>query len=226
MTPRPRIIAHRGASLEMPENTLLAYQRAIDLGADAIELDVHLTHDGKVVCHHDETLKGPKPLRIAEHALKDLRRQFSEIPTLAEVLQLPFGSTGLMIELKGTHIALVKAVWEQLQDHALPSLILGSFSLEIMRGLQRHWPRQQLVGIADDAQALGAHAALRPGTLAIHIALATPKHVQRLLTEGFEICVWTIDDIASARAVCACGVQGIITNDPRLLLAELGNLST
>jgi len=54
----PEIIAHRGASRERPENTLAAFNRAAELGADAVELDVHLTKDGRLVVHHDPTVPG------------------------------------------------------------------------------------------------------------------------------------------------------------------------
>ncbi len=110
---RPWAIAHRGASLEAPENTLAAFQRAVELGADLIELDVHQTADGHVVIIHDDTVdrttNGSGP--VHSMALRELRRldagswmgpQFAgeRVPTLLEVLELTRGRAGLAIEIK------------------------------------------------------------------------------------------------------------------------------
>jgi hypothetical protein len=112
--PKPLIIAHRGASAYAPENTLAAFKKAIDLGADGIELDVHLSKDGEVVVIHDRTIdrtsngKG----QVAEMSLKELKAldfgswfsdeyQKESIPLLREVLELLKDWNGLLnIELK------------------------------------------------------------------------------------------------------------------------------
>lgn len=215
---RPRVIAHRGASLEMPENTLKAYQRAIALGADLVEIDVHVTRDGVVVCHHDEALHG-ESLCIAEHSLKELRAVFPELPTLQDVLKLSFGKTGLMVELKEGKLPLVPAVLEQVQGVISPSLVLGSFSFDILGALKPYWPLSQLIGIVEEEEELAAHLSLSPRYLAIARELATEKQIQRLRAHGIEIWVWTVDDPVVANVLWESGVQGIITNDPRSLLA-------
>jgi glycerophosphoryl diester phosphodiesterase len=114
------VVAHRGASAELPENTMEAFRRAVELGADAIELDVHLTADGQLAIIHDETLErttdGSGPVR--ERTMSQLRgldagAQFAgedgsfphrgkgmRIPTLPEVLDWLPEETGLVVELK------------------------------------------------------------------------------------------------------------------------------
>jgi len=114
------VVAHRGAPAVAPENTMEAYRRAVEMGADAVELDVHLTADGKLAVIHDETLERTTDLTgsIASMTLKEVRTADAgfrfeapdgtfpfrgrglTIPTLAEVLKwLPDG-TGLVVEVK------------------------------------------------------------------------------------------------------------------------------
>lgn len=110
---RPRIVAHRGASEEAPENTLSAFQRAWQLGVECVELDVHVTRDGHVVVMHDPTTKriGGRDREIAKQTLAELREldvgawkspRFAgeRIPTLGDVLAtIPSGRT-LFVEIK------------------------------------------------------------------------------------------------------------------------------
>ena len=101
-------IAHRGASGLCPENTLLAFQRAVELGTDLLELDVLLSRDGELVVIHDQTLERTTngSGRVRDHDLAALRRldagQGERIPLLAEVLDLARAAdVRLVIELKG-----------------------------------------------------------------------------------------------------------------------------
>lgn len=103
---RPLLIAHRGAWLEagLLENTLPAFQRAIDCGCDGLEFDVHLTSDGVPVVHHDPNTARVlgRDCEVAATKFADLRRQFPQIPTLQEVAT-SFSSAHLFVEIKGTH---------------------------------------------------------------------------------------------------------------------------
>src|SRR5262252_9755429 len=83
---RPLVFAHRGGSALAPENTMAAFDNGLALGADGLELDVHLSRDGVVVVHHDRLLDRTTALRgpIAERDAADLRRV--DVPTLADVL--------------------------------------------------------------------------------------------------------------------------------------------
>src|SRR5918999_1229710 len=110
----PALIAHRGAPREYPENTLPSFARAVELGADGIELDTHATRDGVVVVHHDPVPRATCPDRaLSGRAIADLThdqlRRFSVapdigIPTLAEVLSLVGDAAMVYVELKGAHI--------------------------------------------------------------------------------------------------------------------------
>lgn len=112
---RPRIVAHRGASYEAPENTLAAFKRAWALGVEAVELDVRVTKDGEVVVIHDATTLRTSGVdrAVAEHTLAELRLldvgawkhvkyQRERIPTLAEALAtMPAGRT-MFVEIKSS----------------------------------------------------------------------------------------------------------------------------
>src|SRR5918999_4964078 len=110
----PALIAHRGAPREYPENTLPSFARAIELGADGIELDVHATSDGIIVVHHDPVPRATCPdRRLAGRAIAELTHDELQrfqvapdvgIPTLAEVLALVGDAAIVYVELKGSDI--------------------------------------------------------------------------------------------------------------------------
>ena len=110
----PALIAHRGAPREHPENTLPSFARALELGADGIELDVHATRDGVVVVHHDPVPRATTTERaLARHPIAELTYEelatFSvapgiQIPTLADVLALVGDAAIVYVELKGASI--------------------------------------------------------------------------------------------------------------------------
>lgn len=228
MNRKPLIIAHRGASLESQENTLTAYRKAIEIGADWIELDVHLAKNGVPVCHHDAQLtvhEMERPVLLSDYTsveLKSMMRGQCEIPTLDEVLELDRGQTGLMVELKDSAgIPLVHAVQDCLSRSPCPNILLGSFSLEIMHELCQTWPLQQLVGIVENAGEIPKQRALNIAHLAVDVNLLTPPLLRTLRQANLEVWVWTVDDPKVAALLCKAGVQGIITNDPRRMRAAL-----
>jgi glycerophosphoryl diester phosphodiesterase len=125
-------IAHRGASAYEPENTSRAFERAIEMGATLLELDVRLSGDGHVVVIHDENLSrlanDPRPVRSL--TLEQIKAvdvgQGERVPILCEVIELVRGRTGLYVELKGqrTPAPVVSALQQMgFSDQA----IVGSF---------------------------------------------------------------------------------------------------
>ena len=96
---RTLVFAHRGGGALAPENTIAAFDNGLALGADGLELDVHLSRDGAVVVHHDRLLNRTTPLAgpIAERTVDELRRV--DIPTLAEVLER-YRDTRIIVEMK------------------------------------------------------------------------------------------------------------------------------
>src|SRR5688500_10214347 len=108
MRSTPEIIGHRGAPREQRENTLAGFRRALELGADGIELDVHATRDGTIIVHHDFEVSGrdgAAPLRIDTSTAEELAAHAAgaglALPTLAAVLDEVAGRATVYVELKG-----------------------------------------------------------------------------------------------------------------------------
>lgn len=152
--PRPLLFAHRGASLHAPENTLGAFEQALEAGAHVLELDVHLSRDGVVVVHHDRTLErttsGTGPIRASSwKQLQDLDAGYGfrmgesfpfrgldhRIPSLAEVLNA-FPGTALNIELKQHEPPMVEAVLRCLRGVAAERILLAAGEDRTMRQLE------------------------------------------------------------------------------------------
>lgn len=221
------VIAHRGASGEYPENTMLAFTRALEQGADAIELDVRVTADGVPVVLHDATLD-----RTTGHAgsvaaltLRQVRQAVSgageRIPALADVLER-FPETPLIVEIKDVAAALPTLAVLRRQG-AAGRVLLGAFeraSLEPFRGTEFSraawrtqvgwfWSRAQ-VGWASRGDFVAFTVPERSGL--IHVVDAQFLRATRRL--GLPVHVWTVDDPAAAARLRAAGVCGIITNYP------------
>jgi glycerophosphoryl diester phosphodiesterase len=149
----PLCIAHRGASIEAPENTLLAFARALELGVDGIELDVQVTRDGVAVIFHDSTLTrltGTRG-RLADRTwaeLQKLRVQAEPIPTLADALSLTRNRAILQIEIKkGAPVAPVLAAVRKTASSG--NVILASFEHDILREAAALAPKLPRMLIAD-----------------------------------------------------------------------------
>ena len=244
---RPLIIAHRGASQVAPENTLTAFQTALALGADGVELDVRLSADGVPVVIHDATVdattdgSGPvSGLTLGE--LKDLDagcrfdRAFSgeQIPTLAEVLDTWPAEAVLNIELKGFQVSergLEIAVVELLRKYRWEKhAVVSSFNplaLHRVRELSARVPIALLYAHRSLLR-LRLSGLLVQGTLAAlhpHYAVVDPRHVTQAHARGARVNVWTVDDPIEMRRLVHLNVDGIITNVPRVMQDVLGRES-
>lgn len=210
------IIAHRGASRERPENTLAAFARAAELGAAAVELDVHLTSDGHLVVHHDATLAG----RLLPTAIRSLTLaevggflvQGEPIPTLGAVVGLVGGRLRIYCELKGPGTAASAAAmlvplgtWAAVHsfDHRMVAES-GRVAPELARGvLETSYHRDACAAMRDvGARDLWQHEAL------IDVALVAAVHAA-----GGRVIAWTVDDLSRATELAALGVDGLCTND-------------
>lgn len=153
---RPVFFAHRGASREAPENTLEAFQKAADIGVDVLELDVHLSADGEVVVHHDDTLERTTNAqgKVCHRTLKELQlldagyhfRQHGEytsrgrgarIPLLREVLET-FTGLGFNIEVKQETPNMVTKVLDILERAGPSHVLLAAGNHRIMKSLEAH----------------------------------------------------------------------------------------
>lgn len=236
-----KLIAHRGASSEAPENTSAAIKRALEIGVDYIELDVHLSQDGHPIVIHDavlgRTTRGAEGKRISELTLAEIKKLdagswFSEahagevIPTLDEILKIPRGDTGLMIEIKRGHLAFERlnaAVLKSMRAAVIQKspLLLGSFSAALLYHMHAEDPNLSLAGIVEDINLLSSFQPLPLKRMVLWYKLINPALVNTLHEEGQEVWAFTVDDLEVAKFLLSIGVDGIITNKPQYLKDSL-----
>ena len=233
---RPELIAHRGASRERPENTLPAFLRAIELGAAAVELDVHGTRDHVVVVHHDpvprastaEAWLANRP--IASLSLKELKEFWVEpgigIPTLASVLRAANGAY-VYVEIKGRGIE--RQVVETIRAaKAADRCAVHGFDHRAVRRVREFAPELP-TGIllasylVDPVGALGAAGARDYWIWWEHTDEAL---VEAIHGAGGRVLAWTVNDGGTAEALARMGVDGLCTDDVPLVRAALEGLPT
>jgi glycerophosphoryl diester phosphodiesterase len=240
----PWIIAHRGASGHAPENTIAAFQRAVELGATFIETDLHLTRDARFVAIHDavldRTTNGHGAVREFTLAgVKELDagmwfdRQFmgQRIPTLEEVLAFASEHDVVFyLELKfeaawGMHHTLAATI--QSSGNAARTIVISfdpgtlkamrQVDASIMMGLLVEKARPDMVKAALDA---GARQ------LCPRADLVTRDLVERAHGADLQVVTWTVNDAPQMRAMIEAGVDGIMTDLPDRLRALVEDMSS
>lgn len=218
------IIAHRGASRERTENTLDAFLRAVELGAHAIELDVHATLDGHVVVHHDPVFgAGATPIArvtLAELAAFNADAPF-RIPTLGEVLEQVDPLVHLYVEVKGKGISHLVA--GQLAPYA-GRCSIHSFDHRVSLQVRERWP-QLATGILSSSYVIEPDASLRAARARDywqHRELVDADLVRAVHRAGGRVICWTENDPQAMRALVDIGVDGICTDVPDVALSALG----
>ncbi len=227
------LIAHRGASKEAPENTLASFSKALEIGVDWIEMDVHLSKDGIPVVLHDafpgRTARGETQGRITDLSLAQIKAldagswfnaSFTQekIPTLKETLSLDNGATGWMIEIKKGHSfvkPLVSTILEVVGHQTPQRFRIGSSSPHIIEEIRTQDPGCPLIGIVEDFNMAALFEELNLPYLAIWYKLANPAWISRLHEKGCKVWAFTVDDPKIAEFLASIGIDGIITNNPR-----------
>lgn len=183
---RPLVFAHRGGSRLAPENTIAAFDRGLELGADGLELDVHLSRDGVLVVHHDATLdrttnaSGPiAALTAAELAQVDAAYHFGAeeghpwrgrgigVPTLREVLGR-YPGIPIIIELKVNTIEMARAIVDDVRAAgAGPRVCIGGFGLRVIKAVRRLDPELATGAAREEVRRVlyGSWLGLRPRRL-------------------------------------------------------------
>ena len=234
---RRLVIAHRGASAHAPENTLPAFELAVAQGADAFELDVHLSADGQVIVIHDGTLdrtcdrRGPVLARTAaELATMDAGYRFptgrwsgrgAHVPRLAEVLDA-WPHVPLLIEIKTG--AVQQALARLLKDmRATERCVVASMEHDAMSRFRL--PPFTAGASGRDVKRLYLARFLGRPRMVPYRLLSVPWHhrglevpTRRFIADAARldaaVSVWTVDDAALARKLWQRGANGIVTNDP------------
>lgn len=220
---RPKLIGHRGAPRERPENTLPSFLRALELQADGIELDVHCTIDRVVVVHHDEIPRATPPsgrlagMRIDALTFDELQgfsvRGLALISTLAEALAVIKGRADVFVELKGAGVErevidVIRAsiAPERCAVHSFDHAQVArarALAPEIRGGILFDRP------IADVLSAMRAADALDVWPSREHVTEALVREVH---DAGGRVIPWTVNDGAQARALADVGVDGLCTD--------------
>jgi glycerophosphoryl diester phosphodiesterase len=227
---------HRGNADECPENTLVSFRSAIELGVDVIELDVHRSEDGGLPVIHDHLLDRTTDGSglVRDHTMAELKRfdagswkdrRFAgeRIPSLEEVLALARGQVGVAIEIKnlplpyaGIEEAVVKAVRNanMIEDVVVISFDhrcikrVAELEPEILTGVLEASRPVDLLRVMDDAEA---------DVFCPHWASIEPETAAELHAAGKLIGVWTVDDAFSLAWSKALPANAIYTNKPRTI---------
>ncbi|MDA8427845.1 MAG: glycerophosphodiester phosphodiesterase family protein [Geobacteraceae bacterium] len=247
----PRIIGHRGAPCEAPENTLESFRLAWKQGADGIEADFRLSSDGRIVCMHDETTARTtgRDLNIADTSLKELRSLNARggegaawpgalIPTLDEVLDAIPPDSWFFIEIKsGTEIIPFLERVLRASGISPRRVRLLSFSAPLVAELKQWLPDWHVCWLCDYRHSLKDNI-WRPSRADVidtlrcsgadGLASANRSFLDKYLVEtlkglGMEIHVWTVDRLPDAKRLCTLGVDSIMTNRPGWLRQQLAS---
>ncbi|HMG52561.1 MAG TPA: glycerophosphodiester phosphodiesterase family protein [Kofleriaceae bacterium] len=242
-----RLYAHRGASAERPENTLPAFERAVEIGVDALEMDVHVTRDDHLVVVHDPTAARTTGAQVAwcDLDLAEARRldagwgfvapdgtrpfagKAIRVPSFEQVLDA-FPAMRINVDLKGDRAValMLELVRRKRADDrvTLASFQLGTL-LEIRR---RRYAGETALSQSEVATLLGLPAVLWRQLPFTGTAAQVPLNAGRIRFDratfiakchsiGLRVDFWTIDDRGEAARLLELGADGIITNDPSAL---------
>ena len=232
----PLVIAHRGASGTLPENTLPAYELAVAQGADMIEIDLHRTRDRETVVTHDEDLArlGGRG-EVADANVEEIRGLDAGggavVPTLDEVLDAFGGRVPFNLELKRgrrqRYDDLETAALTAVERHGLlASTLFSSFDDPTLAELRSQSPKARI------ALLLSARSASQPIERALAVGaeavnpsrfVVTPELVEDAHRVGLAVYVYTVDAEGEMRRLIDLGVDGLFTNFPARMRTLLGS---
>ncbi len=235
---RPWVIAHRGASLDCPENTLAAFDEALRQGSDGIELDLQLSRDGVPVVYHDKTLglAGHGRERVAQvdfaklaqldvGAWLDPRFRGQHIPALDEVLERYAGRTRLLLEIKTRegragrerHHQLARTVTRMVQRKGLEdNAMVLCFDTEILEVAAAEAPGvrrvQNLKPPPLPIRTLGDRGS--PWALSVDVRTLTPQFAAAASRDGLPLLAFTCNTERRVQSALAAGAIGVMSDRP------------
>ena len=232
-----KILGHRGYSGKYPENTMLSFQKAIEAGADGIELDVHATRDGALVVIHDETVDRTTDgtgavfdLTLEEIKALNANKRFPEygpqgVPTFEEYCAWAAENgvyTNVEIKTDNTcYPDLEKKVWDMVVKYGLEDkVIFSSFNhvsmLHMRAFLPERVPVGALVWIESGVRVLPGRFCKEAGFQAYHpeTKMLNEANMKDLKDNGIQVNVWSVDDAQSLKTLYDFGCDAIITDYP------------
>jgi len=223
---RPLVFAHRGGSALAPENTIAAFDNGLALGADGLELDVHLSRDGVVVVHHDRTLNRTTTLAgpVAARSADELARV--NVPALADVLAR-YPDVRIIVEMKENRAELAAATIEVIRRAgAVERVCLGSFGRRVLRAARAIEPSIATSAAREEVRwwlyrswcrwpvARVAYSGFQVPEVSGATRVVSRRFVDYAHRAGLGVQVWTVDEEADARRLLGWGVDALITDRP------------
>src|SRR6185503_13987366 len=222
---RPLVFAHRGGSALAPENTIAAFDNGLALGADGLELDVHLSRDG-VVVHHDRTLNRTTTLAgpVAARSADELARV--NVPALADVLAR-YPDVRIIVEMKENRAELAAATIEVIRRAgAVERVCLGSFGRRVLRAARAIEPSIATSAAREEVRwwlyrswcrwpvARVGYSGFQVPEVSGATRVVSRRFVDYAHRAGLGVQVWTVDEEADARRLLGWGVDALITDRP------------
>jgi len=220
-----QIISHRGlVSKGIIENTLEAFDKALEVGATSIECDVRLCGTGEVVLMHDPTLwrTDGRFLPVGITSLYELQRRCSyHIPTLEEFLERYSGKCQIILDLKGTRLRSTELERKivKLLDKCKPGVVVSCTDAISLCKIASIDSSVELALITGDRFKLSRFSPVMFAFNAIHISekLAGKSHISFWKRRGMKVRVWTVNTSRAAERLAGFGVDGIFTDNESLI---------
>jgi len=209
---------------------MAAFANGVALGADGLELDVHLSRDGVVVVHHDRLLDRTTALRgpVADRTAEELRR--AQVPALADVLAC-HPDTRVIVEMKVNRHELAAATIDVVRRAgAVERVCLGSFGLRVLRAARTIEPAIATSGAREEVRwalyrswcrwpvSRVAYAGYQIPEMAGRTRVVSPRFVEYAHDAGLGVQVWTVDSAEDARRLLLWGVDALITDRPDVII--------
>jgi len=227
----PWVVAHRGASEQLPENTLASLRGALEESADMIELDLQLTADQQLVAVHDWAVDvDGSSWTVEESASGELRAAAARtvgdrFPLLAEILEILPETVPLNLELKRRRADIGR--WTEVLGDGVAgreNLLLSSFDWELLESVRRAMPGRPVapIGSRQPHALLRAAERLDAWSVHCHRRLAFDDFISAAGASRRPVLVYTVNDIELGRELIERGVAGLFTDSPGRLLGALG----
>ena len=243
LTAQNTFIAHRGASYVAPENTVAAAKLAWELGADAVECDIHLSKDNRIMVIHDKDTKrtctSKKNLSIADSpstllrdldagTWKDEKYKGEKIPFLSELIEtVPQGKI-LVVELKCGEEVILPLVRLMEKCKKEQQIVFIGFDWKTIVETKKAFPQNKCYWLSSSKSGLQKKIkeAAQNGLdgVNLHYSIIDEEIVQLAKENNLEVLSWTVDEPAEAKRLIDLGVTKLTTNRPAWLKAELAKL--
>jgi glycerophosphoryl diester phosphodiesterase len=211
---RPLLLGHRGARKYAPENTIEAFRCALEHACDGFEFDVRVTSDTQAIICHDPKVER---VTVARASCAELREKFAQLATLDEVLA-EFGNRAFLnleIKVAGAEELVLAGLREFPPKRGL---ILSSFLPKVIERLRELDAQSELGIICENRRQLANWKELPVQAVMVERGMLSAKLFDEMKSAGKRVFVWTVNDAREIRKFAEMGVDGIISDDTRLLV--------